>query len=99
MSKICVVTGKKVMSGNNVSHANNKTRRKYNVNLQNVSLMSESLSRSIPLRLSTKGLKTIEFHGGLDAFLVKKSPSKLSLELRSLRKIIVARLAKDKATA
>ena len=97
MPKICPITQKKVMSGNNVSHANNKTRRKFNINMQNVSLMSDVLGRAIQLRLTTRGLKTVEFHGGLDAYLMRTAPSKLSNELRSLRKIVSERLERTKA--
>jgi large subunit ribosomal protein L28 len=93
MSKICPVTGKKVMSGNNVSHANNKTRRKFNINMQPVSLVSEVLGRSVSMRMTARGLKTIEFHGGLDAYLLRSPASKLTAELKSLRKIITERQA------
>lgn len=91
MAKVCPVTHKKVMSGNNVSHANNKTKRKFNINMQHVSFMSEKLGRSVQLRLTTNGMRTIEFHGGLDAFLLKSPTRKLSHEMRSLQKVIKAK--------
>ncbi len=91
MSKICPITGKKGLSGNNVSHANNKTKRRYQPNLQEVSLVSDSLGRSIRMRITTRGLKTVEFHGGLDAFLMRASTTSLTSELKSLRKIIMGR--------
>ena len=91
MSKLCPITGKKGLSGNNVSHANNKSKRRYQPNLQQVSLMSESLGRSIRMRMTTRGLKTVEFHGGLDAFLLRSSSVGLNSELKSLKKIITAR--------
>lgn len=93
MSKVCPITKKKVMSGNNVSHANNKTRRKFNINMQNVSLISDILGHSINMRLTTRGLKTIEFHGGLDAYLIRTSASRLTPELKALRKVILSRQA------
>ncbi|MES2608559.1 MAG: 50S ribosomal protein L28 [Pseudomonadota bacterium] len=91
MSRLCPITGKKGLSGNHVSHANNKTKRRYQPNLQQVSLMSESLGRSVRMRMTTRGLKTVEFHGGLDAFLLRSSNVGLNSELKSLKKIITAR--------
>lgn len=91
MSKLCPITGKKGLSGNNVSHANNKSKRRYQPNLQQVSLMSESLGRSIHMRMTTRGLKTVEFHGGIDAFLIRSSTRGLNSELKNLKKIITAR--------
>ena len=70
MARRCIVTGKGVMTGNNVSHANNKTRRRFLPNLQSVSLLSETLGATVTLRVSTRGLRTIEHNGGLDAYLV-----------------------------
>ncbi|MDP3372178.1 MAG: 50S ribosomal protein L28 [Candidatus Paracaedibacteraceae bacterium] len=91
MSRLCPITGKKGLSGNHVSHANNKSKRRYQPNLQQVSLMSEALGRSVHMRMTTRGLKTVEFHGGLDAFLLRSSTRILNSELRSLKKIITAR--------
>jgi large subunit ribosomal protein L28 len=85
MSRRCMVTGKGVMSGNNVSHAQNKTRRRFLPNLQNTSLYSEALKRHIRLRVSTRALRTIEHKGGLDAYLVNTAPGKLPAELRSTK--------------
>ena len=93
MPKICPVTKKKVMSGHNVSHANNKTKRKFNINMQQVSLLSETLGRVVRMRLTPRGLRTVEFFGGIDAYLIKKTPSDLMPELRKLRKVIVKRQA------
>ncbi len=67
MSRRCAITGKGVQTGNNVSHANNKTRRRFLPNLQDISLFSEALQRMIRVRVSTHGLRTIEHRGGLDA--------------------------------
>jgi len=97
MSKRCAVTGKGVMTGNNVSHANNKTRRRFEPNLQSTSVYSEALKKPVRLRLSTHGLRTLEHKGGLDAFVLGKAPSKLSPELRKIRKQIEA--AKTQTTS
>ena len=93
MARRCPITGKGVLSGNNVSHANNKTKRRFLPNLQRVSLMSEALGHSVSLRITTRGLRTIEFHGGLDAYMQKVKKSKLAPELHKLKKAIVARAA------
>ncbi|HRJ12446.1 MAG TPA: 50S ribosomal protein L28 [Alphaproteobacteria bacterium] len=74
------------MSGHNVSHANNKTKRRFDVNLQNVSLYSEKLKRSISLRVTNHGLRTIEHNGGIDAYVLSTPASKLSLIMRDLKK-------------
>ena len=91
MSRRCVISGKAVLYGNNVSHANNKSRRRFLPNLQEVSFMSEALGRSIPLRLSTNAIRTVERHGGLDAYLVLTSSLKLAPELIRLKKTIQKR--------
>ena len=70
MAKRCIITGKGVQTGNNVSHANNKSRRRFMPNLQSVSLLSETLGTTVTLRISSRGLRTIEHNGGLDAFLL-----------------------------
>lgn len=86
MSRICELTGKGRQVGHNVSHANNKTKRTFLPNLQNVTLMSESLERSIRLRVSTHGLRSVEHNGGLDNWLLKTSDEKLSLKARRLKR-------------
>ena len=88
MARRCAITGKGVLSGNNVSHANNKTRRRFLPNLQNVSVMSETLGRPVSLRVSTNGLRTIEHKGGIDAFLKKARSDTLTAELRRLKRQI-----------
>jgi len=85
MSRRCVVSGKGVLTGNNVSHANNKTRRRFLPNLQDVSVMSDVLGR-VRLRVTTRGLKTIEHNGGLDAWLLSTNDSKLSVEAKLLKR-------------
>lgn len=78
MSRICELTGKGRQVGCNVSHANNKTKRVFLPNLQNVTLLSESLDRSFKFRVSTHGLRSVEHNGGLDNWLLKTSDTKLS---------------------
>ncbi len=90
MSKRCQITGKGVMSGNNVSHANNRTRRKFLPNLQHTSMMSELLGRNVKLRLSVSAIRTIEKHGGLDAFLLQARNAELADEGRALKREIIA---------
>ncbi|HEY1145193.1 50S ribosomal protein L28 [Allosphingosinicella humi] len=93
MSRICELTGKGRLVGNNVSHANNKTKRTFLPNLQNVTLMSESLDRGIKLRVSMSGLRSVEHVGGLDNWLVKTSDEKLSLKARRLKREIQKKAA------
>lgn len=78
MSRVCELTGKGPMTGNNVSHANNKTRRRFLPNLNDVTLMSERLNRGYSLRVSAAALRSVDHRGGLDAFLAKASDSDLS---------------------
>ena len=93
MSRICELTGKGRQVGHNVSHANNKTKRVFLPNLQNVTLMSESLGTSIKLRVSTHGLRSVEHNGGLDNWLLKTADDKLSLKARRLKRLIERKVA------
>ncbi len=93
MARRCELTGKGVMTGNNVSHAHNKTRRRFLPNLVNVHLMSDVMGASYRFRICTQALKTVEHRGGLDAFLLKARDSQLSPKARKLKKQIQARLA------
>ncbi len=97
MARRCAVTGKGVQTGNNVSHANNKTRRRFLPNLQETSLFSEALGRNIRFRATTNGIRTIEHKGGLDSYLLEINGTKLDAAMRSLKKqvekIIAARAA------
>lgn len=91
MSRRCELTGKGPMSGHNVSHANNKTKRRFLPNLQDVSLMSETLGRSFRLRVSSAGLRSVDHRGGLDAFLAGAKDDALSANaLRIKREIVKA---------
>ena len=86
MSRRCSVTGKGVMTGNNVSHAHNKTRRRFLPNLQVASLYSETLKRKVRLRLTASAIRTIEHNGGLDAWLLSTPVDRLDGQLRRLKK-------------
>ena len=86
MARRCSVTGKGVMTGNNVSHANNRSRRRFLPNLQSMSLYSEALNQSVRMRLSTAAARTIEHKGGLDAYLQSTAAADLPSELRSMKK-------------
>ena len=95
MAKRCQITGKTVMTGNNVSHANNRTRRRFLPNLQSTRMNSEVLNRQISLRVSTSAMRTVEKHGGLDAYLLQARNAELAAEARELkREIVAAKLAK-----
>ncbi|WP_038034914.1 50S ribosomal protein L28 [Thermopetrobacter sp. TC1] len=97
MARRCELTGKGVMTGNNVSHAHNKTRRRFLPNLVNVTLMSEVMGTSYRFRISAQALKTVEHRGGLDAFLLKAKDSELSDRARRIKKLIRQRLAEQEA--
>ena len=88
MARRCAVTGKGVLTGNNVSHANNKSRRRYLPNLQDKDLLSDALGRMVRLRLSTNAIRSIEHAGGLDAFLLAASAAKLSVEAKRIKRQI-----------
>ena len=88
MSRECELTGKAVQSGHNVSHANNKTKRRFLPNLVSVTLISEALNRNVKLRISANALRSVEHRGGLDAFLAKARPAELSPRVRLIKKQI-----------
>ena len=95
MSRVCELTGKGPMTGNNVSHANNKTRRRFLPNLNDTTLQSEALGRSFKLRISAHALRSVDHRGGLDAYLAKAKDSELSANALKIKKAI----AKSSATA
>lgn len=99
MARRCELTGKAVLTGNNVSHANNKSRRRFLPNLKSVSLLSDALERSIRLRISMAALRTVEHRGGLDAFMAKAKDEELSPRACLLRKQILAKVAEGAAAA
>ncbi len=98
MARRCAITGKGVLTGNNVSHANNRTRRRFLPNLQETSVLSDTLGQMVRLRVSTNGLKTIEHNGGIDAFLLGTNDSKLSREALRLKRRI-RKAAESKSAA
>ncbi len=89
MARICELSGKKVMTGNNVSHANNKTKRKFLPNLNNVSLVSEKLDLTVRFRISANALRSVEHAGGLDNFLLKSKDNNLSPKAKRLKNKIL----------
>lgn len=99
MSRRCIVTGKGVLVGHNVSHANNKTKRRFLPNLQVTSLISDALGRRVRLRLSSRGIKTIEHAGGLDAWLLRTADADLDLDTRRIKRSIQKVLEKQRAAA
>ena len=90
MTRQCELSGKGVMTGNNVSHSKNRTRRRFLPNLCNVSLASDKLNQTIRFRVSAHALRSVEHVGGLDNFLIKAKDSELSIKARKLKKRIVS---------
>ncbi|MGN7929527.1 50S ribosomal protein L28 [Sphingopyxis sp. 22461] len=97
MSRICELTGKGRQVGHNVSHANNKTKRTFLPNLQNVTLLSDALGKGVKLRVSTHGLRTVEHNGGLDNWLLKAGEDQLSTSARKVKKEVAKKLAEKAA--
>ena len=97
MSRACELTGKAVMTGNNVSHANNKSRRRFLPNLCDVTLQSEALGQNVRLRISANALRSVEHRGGLDAFLLKANVAELSQRARLLKKQVAKKVAEQAA--
>ena len=93
MSRRCELTGKAVLSGHTVSHSNHKTKRKFLPNLCNVTLLSDTLKRSVRLRISANALRSVEHRGGLDAFLAKAKGEELSQNARIIKREIEQTLA------
>ena len=91
MTKKCEITNVKPMVGNNVSHAVNKTKRRFLPNLQNSSFYSEILGKNIKLKVSSKGIKTVEKKGGIDKYLLNSKDSKLNNETKKLKKILLTK--------
>jgi large subunit ribosomal protein L28 len=93
MSRRCQITGKQVMAGNNVSHAKNRSRRRFLPNIQNTSLLSDTLGRMVRLKLTTSAIRTIEKSGGLDAFLKASAISKLDPAIARIKRQIEKKAA------
>jgi len=99
MSRRCELTGKAVQTGNLVSHSNRKTRTRFLPNLVNVSLISDSLQRSVRLRIAAAALRSVEHRGGLDAFLLKARDAELSIDALKLKREIVKKASEVQASA
>lgn len=93
MARRCELTGKAVLTGNNVSHANNKTRRRFLPNLVSVTLLSDVLGQNVRLRISAAALRSVEHRGGIDAFLAKAADVELSPRARLLKRQVAQALA------
>ncbi|MCH8081349.1 MAG: 50S ribosomal protein L28 [Proteobacteria bacterium] len=93
MSRTCELTGKSVMTGNNVSHAKNRNKRVFRPNLVNTTLMSEVLDRSFSFRVATSAIRTVEHNGGLDNYLLKAKDEVLSAKARKVKKEIKSKNA------
>ena len=93
MVKKCDITNVKPMTGNNVSHAVNKTKRRFFPNLQNTSFFSEILGKKIKLKVTSKGIKTVEKNGGIDKYLLNSKNCKLNSETRKLKKTLTSKIS------
>ena len=98
MSRRCQITGKGVLTGNNVSHANNRTRRRFLPNLQEASLLSDVLGVPVRMRLSTRAIRTIEHNGGIDAYLLSTPAGRLSDDAKALKRRLLRAQAKRAAS-
>ncbi len=94
MSRRCQITGKGVLTGNNVSHANNRTRRRFLPNLQETSLLSDVLGMPVRMRLSTRAIRTIEQKGGIDAYLLRTPDGRLSVDAKAVKRRLLRAQAK-----
>lgn len=98
MARVCELSGKRPMVGNNVSHANNRTRRRFLPNLVNASLISDALGKSFKFRVAASTLRTVEHRGGLDLYLAKAKSDELSIKARRVKRdVMKARAASDAA--
>ena len=91
MSNECELTGKKYLSGNNVSHAKNRTKRRFLPNLQNISFLSDKLGKKIQLKVAASTIRTVEKKGGLDEYLINTSNTKLASTGLKLKKLILSK--------
>jgi large subunit ribosomal protein L28 len=96
VTRRCEITGKSVLSGNCVSHANNKVRRRFLPNLQSVSFLSESLNAVVRLRVSPAAIRSIDANGGLDSFLLKSRGNHLSAKAGALKKLVLLKKLRKK---
>jgi large subunit ribosomal protein L28 len=98
MSRRCQITGKGVLTGNNVSHANNKTRRRFLPNLQDTSLLSDILGAPVRMRLCTRAIRTVEHNGGIDAYLLGTPNARLTEDAKALKRRLKRAQAKRAAS-
>ena len=91
MSNKCELTGKKYLSGNNVSHAKNRTKRRFLPNLQNISFLSDKLGKKVQLKVAASTIRTVEKKGGLDEYLINTSNTKLAPTGLKLKKVILSK--------
>ncbi len=91
MSMRCELTGKTFLTGNNVSHAKNRTKRRFKPNLQNITFNSDILGQKIKLKVAVSTIRTVEKKGGLDEFLIETPNSKLPIKAKKLKKIILSK--------
>jgi large subunit ribosomal protein L28 len=98
MARRCELSGKAVLTGNNVSHAKRRTRRRFLPNLSNVTLQSETLKKAVRLTVSASALRSVEHRGGLDAYLLKAGDDELSLKARRLKREIAKATEAQAAT-
>jgi large subunit ribosomal protein L28 len=89
MSKVCELTGKRLQIGHNVSHANNKTKRRFFPNLKKVSFKSEKLNRDIPIKICKRAIKAVDLRGGIDEFLLRAKNKNLSPRVKKIRKLLL----------
>ena len=92
MSRKCELTGKSPLKGHNVSHANNKVKRKFFPNLKNVTFKSDILKRNVKLSVSSAALRTVDYKGGLDSYLKSVKSFRLSIKAKKLKNKIIAKI-------
>ena len=93
MTKQCELTGVKISLGNNVSHAHNKTKRNFVPNLQKKNIYSDILNQMVRLKISTKAMKSIEFAGGFDKYIISTTSNKLSVKALKIKKAIKKKIS------
>ena len=96
MPRECDLTGTRTRAGRNVAHSNRVTLRRFDPNLQNISLLSEALGRTVSLRVTTRAIRTVQKRGGLDAFLLKSDDAKLPTKARRLKRRVQKALSGTK---
>jgi len=96
MSRVCELTGKGVMVGNNVSHSQRKTKRKYLPNLQNVTFLSDALKICLNFRVSTNAIRTVDKNGGIDQYLINSKDCHLSKKAKKFKSTIYSRVSSSK---